>query len=328
MGQLAPSTYLGGRTVDLRHLLGLGLLACGVLLAFLRAPRRSALAIGLGGFACWPGWWLGVASPPAAVSPENGAHAAGDVVPELRIGSANLLFGIAHPDPLGEWIEAQDLDVVALQEVLDSDRSKLNWPKILGTWRERFPHQWVIEHDFFGLALLSRVPFERLSSGALDAPESVEHGRPMRLEARLDWAGGTRVVVIHPPRPGRDWRLPARERFFAELGADLGSTAEPLIVLGDFNATGASPLFRGLLQRARLTDSRIGFGRQPSWTHDSLPSWFSARLLCLDHILLRGFQAQERGVGAPIRSDHWPVHAALRGMPSPGPDGAEPADHR
>ncbi len=311
-GQLAPGSYFGGRTVDLRHLLGLGLVTCGALFAFLRAPWRSGLAISLGVFACAPGWFLAVASPrPAAAIP--GATK----VPDLRIGSANLLFGIAHPDPLGEWIDSEDLDVLALQEVLDSDRSKLNWPKILRTWEKRFPHQWVIEHDFFGMALLSRIPFERISSAALDAPDSLEHGRPMRLDARLDWGGGTRVVVVHPPRPGKDWRMPERERFFAELGADLAADpdglamGEPLIVLGDFNATGASPLFRSLLGRVGLADSRLGFGRQPSWTHDHLPDWFGLRLLCLDHILLRGPAAIERAVGPAIRSDHAPVHAVL-----------------
>lgn len=332
-GQLAPGSYFGGRTVDLRHLLGLGLVSCGVLLAFLRAPRRSALALALGIFACGPGWLLAVASPePAAAIP--GAPE----VPDLRIGSANLLFGIAHPDPLGEWIHAEDLDVLALQEVLDSDRSKLNWPKILRTWEERFPHQWVIEHDFFGMALLSRIPFERISSVALDAPDSLEHGRPMRLDARLDWAGGTRVVVVHPPRPGTDWRMPERERFFADLGADLaadlGGRSEPLIVLGDFNATGASPLFRELASRAHLSDSRAGFGRLPSWTHDHLPDWFGLRLLCLDHILLRGPAAIERAVGPAIRSDHAPVHAVLtwgKGeVPADlpvGPSGLDNAQH-
>lgn len=309
LGWIAADSYGGARVVDLRHLLGLALIAMSPVLALGRSWRSAAASLGLGLCACASGWWLGFAARPEA---QGG--------PELRVGSANLLFGIAHPTPLGEWIEARNLDVLALQEVLDSDRSKLNWPRILESWRERFPYQWVEQHEHFGLALLSRIPFERVRMGSLSLPDGRERGRPLYLEARLEWGAGTRVVVMHPVRPGDAWRKQERERFFEELGRELGAQEGRLLVMGDCNATGASPLWQSFLQQARLVDSRVGFGRFPTWAPRLIPKHLDGglardwlpQLLALDHLLVRGLVTVDRGVGPRIRSDHSPIHAVLQ----------------
>ena len=300
---LVPGMGLGARIVDLRHLLGWAMLLVALLGCPLRRFRGSAWAAAWGVWACWPGWWLGLAPLSEVASKADDS---------LRIGSANLLFGIPHPEPLGVWIDDQDLDVVALQEVLDSDRSKINWPKVLRTWKDRFPYQWTIEHPHFGLALLSRVPFEPIDSQNLDAPGDEEHGRPWRLDVQLDWgAKGTRVVVVHPPRPGSAWRMGERRRFYRGLGDDLAGLEGRVVVLGDLNATGASPLVRELLERCRLDDTRLGFGRLATWSPDAVPDGWGPPLLALDHIFTRGIVARARGVGPAIRSDHYPVHAVL-----------------
>ncbi|MFT7677340.1 MAG: endonuclease/exonuclease/phosphatase (EEP) superfamily protein YafD [Planctomycetota bacterium] len=324
LGWFAADSELGARVVDLRHLLGLALLGLGLGLAIGRRRRTAMLVLALGLSACANGWWLGIAAKP---EPVGGA--------ELRVGSANLLFGIAHPTPLGAWIEAQDLDVLGLQEVLDSDRSKLNWPRILESWRERFPYQWVEQHEHFGMALLSRIPFERGrveyvgaqgaqgaqgSQGSQGSQGASEGGRPVALQATLEWGGGTRVVVVHPVRPGDAWRQLERERFFGELGRELGAQQGRLLLMGDCNATGASPHWQGLLRAARLVDSRVGFGRLPSWAPKALPkrlngspaqTW-APKLLALDHLLVRGLVTVDRGVGPEVRSDHAPVHAVFQ----------------
>ena len=88
----------------------------------------------------------------------------------------------------------------------------------------------------------------------------------------------------------------------------------PLVVMGDLNMTGTSPLFRELLERGGLTDTRRGFGACLSWTLGDLPG----RWLCLDHVLVRGgVGVALRGTGADIGSDHLPATAVLR-LSEPG----------
>ena len=226
---------------------------------------------------------------------------------ELRVGSVNLRFGIAHPRPVRAWMAAENLDVVGMVELKSSLRSKLRWPQLLASWSQEYPHQFIAEHDYYGMAILSKHPLLEREVEYSDASLGAEFHRPIALQASLTWEGQPlRLILIHPPRPEASWRLGVRKEFLESLATRVGA-ASSCVVFGDFNTTEGSPFFQELLARTGLTDSREGRGLLPTWT----PHWFWLPLVPLDHILVRGPRVLSRGVGPSVRSDHRPVHATL-----------------
>ncbi|MCA9002790.1 MAG: endonuclease/exonuclease/phosphatase family protein, partial [Planctomycetes bacterium] len=279
-----------------------------LLWCFVRTPRRRAariwalVLIGAGLFGLAP-----------ALSLFGSADDVAGEAPELRIGSVNLLFGISHPEPVGAWIGEEGLDVVGFVEVKDSPRSKLNWPKLLESWRGEFPYQVVEPHPYFGMALISKRPLSEAQTTFGLGGHGEESERPMRLEATVQFEGRpVRLCLVHPPRPDSSWRGRVRPIFFDSLATEmlarrLHNPEEALVVFGDMNATEGSPLFQTLVRRLGLRDSRQGLGYMPSWR----PQWFWLPVLPLDHILVRGLEVKARGVGSSVRSDHWPIQATL-----------------
>ncbi|MCB9912367.1 MAG: endonuclease/exonuclease/phosphatase family protein [Planctomycetes bacterium] len=300
---------------NLRSPLAIALLVTSLALwiLFRRSTRGRWLAVLGVPLACWGAWPL-LALVPGHRVPIDAS------IPPLRLGSVNLLFGIAHPEPVFEWMAEQDLDVVGFVELKDSPRSKLRWPRLLASWKATYPFQAVEPHEYYGLALISKVPLEDVRLHWGPGGNGEESERPLRMSARLEWHGqGLRVVVMHPPRPDGPWRLAMREECFDSLATEL-ATEGSCVVMGDFNSNEGSPLFRKLKRRANLTDSRQGWGYGASWS----PLGFPLPLVPLDHILVRGPVVLERGVGPPVRSDHRPIHAVLAW---PSPPNSSPSPH-
>ena len=294
--------------------LGLCVLACGALIVFWRKGKRRSLLLvcGLllvvGLFGARP--YLQLLPGPEPVPQEH--------APVLAVGSVNLLFGIGHPIPVSEWMAAENLDLVGFVEMKESPRSKLRWPRLLESWRADYPYQELQVHDYYGMAILSKVPLG--ATRVVNAPggNGIESTRPLRMETSIDWHGRRlRVILIHPPHPDQSWRQGVRVDFFEGLGKELatelgaarskGEVPENLLVMGDFNANEGSPFFRDLRRTAGLVDSRQGLGHAATWS----PWQLSLPMVALDHILVRGPRVLSRGVGPSVRSDHRPVHARL-----------------
>lgn len=275
----------------------LGALAWGI--ARRGVPAAASLALGV--VLVWPTarlWWP---APEAARPDRRGAEV------ELRVATVNLLFGRVAPREVESFADEFRPDVLGLLELLPENRSGTDWFATLEGWRERYPHQVVLPHGLsFGMALLSRHPLEDVRW--LDPPggENIYAGRPALLRAVARVGGrSVRLVLTHPERPGRPWRVRARASVFDAIVHEVQDG--PTVVFGDLNCTEGSPLFRDLLRRADLVDSRAGFGPCASWTHERVPG----RWVALDHVLVRGLGVAERGVGPDVGSDHLPATAVL-----------------
>jgi endonuclease/exonuclease/phosphatase (EEP) superfamily protein YafD len=86
------------------------------------------------------------------------------------------------------------------------------------------------------------------------------------------------------------------------LAAPIGRTPGSRIVIGDMNTTDGSPLFSDFVLATGLRDSRLGFGRQPSW-----PT-FSPYRIALEHAFVSDDLAVvARRLGPSIGSDHLPL---------------------
>jgi len=315
---LAGRTAVGETLTNLRLPLGLGGLLAALCLAAGEWRGKTALitvATALTLVHLWPTAALSLARPLSAAPG-----------PEFRVATANLRFGMADPELLERFVEEFRPDVLGLVEVLTPNRGDTDWDARLESWRERWPHQEVMPYGrLFQMVLLSRHPIADVRRGQVsDALEGYLADPPI-MEATLDVKGRpVRVVLVHTHRPGSARRYRAREVSFESIArTDFDG---PRLVMGDFNATGTSPLFRELLESGGLADTRPGFGACLSWSPLGLPG----RLLCLDHVLVGGgLDVALRGTGPDIGSDHLPATAVLRlSGPQPGPDLEQPDRNR
>jgi len=241
----------------------------GALALWFVERRRLAIASALiAALHLWPELSLWLPSARSGATDAQGQ--------ELTIASCNLLWGNPDSALIHKWLEEHDPDIVAFQEV--SVKSRV----ILEGLSKSYPFS-VVSPDkewhrkTWGTAFLSRVPLT--SSRLLPALESNARS-PLEVTVSL---GGKDLVLrnIHPTRPGKEWRNLKRNAVLKGI-AKLDWQGQ-CILLGDLNVTSTSPTFTELLEVSGLRDSRLGFGRQPSFTPSELGGVFS---VAIDHVLV------------------------------------------
>jgi endonuclease/exonuclease/phosphatase (EEP) superfamily protein YafD len=195
-------------------------------------------------------------------------------------------------------IERLDPDVVFLPE--NTDR----WAAGLAPLRARYSY--VVDGQspsVFSLFLFSRIPLSDAAIVNLPEPD----GFPAivtRVCPAGEEAACLLLVGIHPPPP-LDGRIAAeRDAALQALPALIaGRGTDRTVLLGDFNCTPWSPLFRDLLAATGLRDSAQGFDFKPTWASRWLP--FGIKI---DHILVgRAIGVAGHQVGGDVGSDHFPV---------------------
>ena len=225
---------------------------------------------------------------------------------------------------IAEVIAEMSADIVALQE-LDLGRrrsARTDQTKIIAEqlgWHSHFHPAMRREDEHYGNAILSRYPltFRR----AVELP-----GRPpffcrearaaIEVEIKTN-LGKVRIINTHL---GLGWR----ERFVqaqlftnAEWQAAIASDI-PLILLGDFNSLRGSRPYRTLNRHMRSVRELI----QTTAPIRTFPTRFP--VLGVDHIFVNRAihplsAAVHRSSLARIASDHFPLMAEARTLPSPSP---------
>ncbi len=178
-------------------------------------------------------------------------------------------------------------DVVALVEVSDRWLVELA-PALVGyPGRIESPRS-----DNFGLALYARTPV----TGAVEA---LGDGMPSIVAE----TSGLHVIVTHPLPPMNAAALALQRAQFAGIAARAAALADPVMVLGDLNATPWSRAFRRLLTGSGLCDTRAGFGLQASY-----PATSAIVRIPIDHVLVScSVGVADRTIERDVGSDHLPV---------------------
>jgi endonuclease/exonuclease/phosphatase (EEP) superfamily protein YafD len=269
---------LGARLDLLTHLrepaLAVTLAAVAVL-----ARRRPRVALALGCLAILQAAPLFRYAGKNPVAPDPGSHA------RLRVLVANVLWSNTRYDALARLIRDERPDIVGLVEVTD------DWLAGLAEVRAEYPYRMEAPGGATGLALWFREP-----PPDLDPPRPPLPGAWPFIHARFTFAGVPRHLwLIHPSPPMvRYWPTE-----LDALARAVGSTPGSRIVVGDMNCSEGSPRFDAFLTKSGLRDSRLGFGRQPSW-----PVGLPYRI-AIDHAFVSGDLAVvDRRLGPPIGSDH------------------------
>lgn len=213
--------------------------------------------------------------------------------PVLRAMLMNVNSRLGSPATVERVIAEQNPHLVILEEVNES------WIEKLAELKKSHPHA-VIQprSDNFGIALFSRLPLRNpriVYIGEAEIP-SVTAGME---------SNGVRFQVLgtHPVPPAGGQYSRWRDDQLARIPQFLAGFKEPILLLGDLNATPWSHPFRQLLSCSVLRNSQSGRGIQPTWPTHFFPLWIPIdHCLHSDPIVIR-----RRQVGPNIHSDHYPL---------------------
>jgi endonuclease/exonuclease/phosphatase family metal-dependent hydrolase len=216
---------------------------------------------------------------------------------------------------IADVIAAHEPDIVALQE-LDVGRARTNnvdQAYELAEQLEMVSHfhpAFSVEEELYGDAILTSLP-ERLIQAAplpgYDSWSSVVEPRGA-LWLAVDVGGGVEVQIINTHLG----LIPHEQQIQARALAGGGWTEHPLcqgpaILLGDFNATAASSVYKCLTKRLKDARHMAPLPRQPTTTYPAgLP------VLRIDHIFVSD-QIRIGALFAPyekitrVASDHLPL---------------------
>jgi endonuclease/exonuclease/phosphatase family metal-dependent hydrolase len=241
---------------------------------------------------------------------------------------------------IADVIAAHDPDIVALQE-LDVGRARTNnvdQAHELAEQLEMVSHfhpAFRVEEELYGDAILTSLPERLVQAAPLPGYDSWSNVVEPRgaLWLAVDVGGGVEVQIINTHLG----LIPHEQQIQARALAGPGWTEHPLfqgpaILLGDFNATAASSVYKCLTRRLKDSRHLAPLPRRPTTTYPAgLP------VLRIDHIFVSD-QIKVDGLFAPyerltrVASDHLPlvcdftvVPATQAGQITEQPTASEPA---
>lgn len=225
------------------------------------------------------------------------AHAA-SAASTLRVMALNISTSNAGYGQVVDLIRERQPDLVFMSEVRED---------LLAVLRDQLADRYPYLHAepsrmTLGVAFLSRQPF-------VEVETVLPGGRGRRyLRAEIAWQGQPVTIVgIHPlPPMTGDWAA-SRNSEIALMGQVANEATQPLILLGDLNASPWSQPMRALLASTDLHYAMQGNGIGLTWR-------LAGVLLGapLDYILVSpAWHVADYVEGGDIRSDHIPIQADL-----------------
>ena len=215
----------------------------------------------------------------------------------LSVMALNVYMDNEDYGAIGDLLREERADVVMLSE------NKPALMRALGeTVGDLYPHVYdESTRGTYGLALLSRYPFSEVKNVSLG-------GRGRRvIEVTLAEPAPVTLFGVHPLPPlGSRWAA-RRNDELAAIGALVRRATNPVILLGDFNASPWSHPIEQLTATTSLRFANLGFGVRPTWSYRS--PLLSAPI---DHIFVSPtWRVATYRVGREVGSDHLPVIAEL-----------------
>jgi endonuclease/exonuclease/phosphatase (EEP) superfamily protein YafD len=223
---------------------------------------------------------------PAAVAGED----------EMTIVSFNVGQRTSIRDVTFRWINSVEPDLVVL---LDSTRDWVNSGELAAPYA---PQTKLPLDRTYGITIMAREDVNTEVLLASPIRDSV-----VRIEARI----GDRPIVIYAvqSRPSsNETDAGYRDDYFEDVARMVRGEVDPTVVVGDFQATPWSHVFRDLASEAELTNSMLGFGLQTTWPADR---WAFFRLP-FDHLLHSAeLTTVDRYLGPTLGVDHRPLVVKL-----------------
>lgn len=218
----------------------------------------------------------------------------------IKILQANVW--ILNHDTTGfrKLIDDENPDIIAAAEV------HAPFVALFDDIKNIYPYQHVHGNDrsSFGIALLSKFPFESIEEKYLASPAIPSIFAKMRVEGKP-----LTLVALHASNPLRDLNL--RDVEFEALAQWQQETKpENLVITGDLNATPWCPALRKMTQRMRLTNARTGRGLLGSFPAKTALPFLR---ISIDHLLAEETVfIEDFYMEADIGSDHLPTMTVIK----------------
>ncbi len=216
---------------------------------------------------------------------------------------------IGDRQPQIDMLRDSGADIIALQEVSHDVIAAIEVQLA-----EIYPYRVLFPSGVAGTGILSKYPIESQDIFRITT-SSLCHSK-----ATIDVDGlPITVISAHPPPPLSLSQFRFKSRRYTEISAlaQMASEGGPVLLMGDFNITDQSSVYR-VLTNAGLHDTfrEQGWGLGPTWpARLHTIKWFMP-LMRIDYIWhTNEFQAQSVWVGPRAISDHLPVIADLIYVP-------------
>ncbi|KAA3608082.1 MAG: hypothetical protein DWQ01_13480 [Planctomycetota bacterium] len=207
----------------------------------------------------------------------------------LQVAWANVQSGRKDlPRDFRKWLKDQELDLLAMAEVGPAARKSQELQPLL-------PH--VFAPASGGLLLLSRFPI---------LEQEVFEPLPGRIALRVVLQVHRRRLTVFAAHNLGPLEI-GHQQYLLQLAKKV-SEEKSALLLGDFNTTPWTAVFRSLKGEAELRDGRRGRGIQGSWR----PKGWHLPWLPIDHALVRGAaEIRSLEAGPAFQSDHRPLSLTL-----------------
>lgn len=228
----------------------------------------------------------------------------------LRIMTYNLHNGVNPQgqldlEALAQTIEAENPDVVALQEVsrgwiINGSTDMLQWL----AQRLDMPYVWgATEGDNWGNAIFSRYPIADETSLALPPEDLLLHRGA--ILANIDTGSGEALNIIdthyHHLDDGSDIRVEQTQALL-----DFWQSRPSTILMGDLNATPNTPEMQ-MLEDAGFIEGLAAAGIIPAYTYSSIDPnrqldyiWYTPDLTATNMVILSSQASDHLGIAATL----------------------------
>lgn len=214
--------------------------------------------------------------------------------PKLRVITFNWLADSRDRSDIYRWVAAEKPDILAIQEFSEREAG------VATELYPLFPYRGRPQRD---VVILSRYPITELKS------QNFEQHAITRAVLDID---GRKLIVwgIHPATLREPLELAARNYYLSALAEKMSKTSDPVLMLGDFNATRWDPYFARVASSGDLHEQAKFL---PIPTRMGVRSGLPFIGSPIDHILTNGQNVlSDCHTGPPLGSDHLPLICDLR----------------
>jgi endonuclease/exonuclease/phosphatase (EEP) superfamily protein YafD len=223
----------------------------------------------------------------------------------LKVMSYNILVENLEIDRIVSSILSVDPDLVLVIEV-----NPLMKQNIEDRTRTKFPYSF--QSPGGGMAVFSKLPLEDSRGEKFSGSDATNLVTHLKYRDRQ-----IQIIGTHPLVPVKADLFIRRNLHLNSIATHLVGKSQPTILMGDFNLTPWSPYYRQFIDRAKLHNTRLGFGILPTWirpaTSVKLPRILLPLLnIPIDHIFVsKDFQVARTYTGDNGNSDHAPIISEL-----------------
>lgn len=225
--------------------------------------------------------------------------------PQLKLMHFNVHTGNKDYDGMAKYISETKCDVVLIQEL---------HPRMDERLRQMTDYHMVTSlprHDSFGVGMLVRNDVSDLTVDQFECTDITEgRAKVPAILAHLTWQDKPIALMsLHTLPPYKPSYAKAHDTQLLEATNWVNRQHEPVILLGDLNATPWSSGMRQIFIRTTLRNSQQGFGVQASWPADG----GIIGKIPIDHCLVsEDFAILDRHLGESHGSDHLPLFVTVQ----------------